>query len=347
MTPATLIWQPDRICVTSPQAEWQHSWVIPSAERFLLRLDADQSGNLYLRAPCGRAPYLISRDRGASFSAVPPVPGIVPLRIPETKLHRLTGVLSVLEPGRLWLYPASGEWTARELPPELQVRDVSLDAQGGVWFAGSVSSERIPGEDTEGAVRYQASLSTPFEARSPRLGVVDAARAASQGGLAELRSIDAEGEPVVATSVCSTLFEDESSFCFVLSDGQAAVKRLADEMVRYLQRPRLGTVRVFTCQGGVWDFADGRFRRYSIATALRNALSIRHRPLLIRAMDAANRELAVIVEVPPQGVTDFGQDPEFTALCLSNDGGASFKVALQHNFRDGKELTSVTWLPDP
>ena len=66
-------------------------------------------------------------------------------------------------------------------------------------------------------MRYQRAPGAAFESRSPRLGLLDAANVIRQGGLAELRTIDAASDPVVATSICYGLLDDSSSFVFVFN----------------------------------------------------------------------------------------------------------------------------------
>lgn len=71
------------------------------------------------------------------------------------------------------------------------------------------------------------------DASSPRLGLFDAVRTAQQGGLGELRTVDAEGRPALATSLCSWFAEDESSFLYpVHPSGRHKVKRLKDDTVQ-------------------------------------------------------------------------------------------------------------------
>src|SRR5690606_10773696 len=111
----------------------------------------------------------------------------------QCKVHAASGIITVLESKGLWTFKvATGSWDFQELPLDIYVRDVSFDGKGGLWCAGSSDSRRIPGEKTEAAVRYQTAGGGTFLPHSPRLSTIDAINVINQGGLAELRTIDAE-----------------------------------------------------------------------------------------------------------------------------------------------------------
>jgi hypothetical protein len=244
----------------------------------------------------------------------------------------------------VWILDHDHGWRPRKLPADISVADVSFDRTGGLWCVGAAPSARIPDEQTEAAARYQSGPSTRFEVVSPRLGAADSLRIIRAGGLVALRTVDAEEAPVVATSLCSWFIDDESSFAFLLGDGHSAVKRLVDETVRMVDRSIPGCVRIFTCQAGLWQIRGGTFQRRSLLPALAEALAVRGRAMVIRGMDADRGRLALVVEAAREGWTSTAADPDFTAVCISNNNGESFEVARRQPFRDGAEILDVSWL---
>jgi hypothetical protein len=344
---AVLAWSLDSVAVLTDKSRFVGKLIISPEDRFGLRLASDVFGRLYVRAPGEKGAFWVSEDQGLTFVTIEPIPGMsTPVSVYDCKLHSRTGFLTALEGPRLWLYkPAVGHWWRRELPQDLNVRDVSIDPDGGLWCAGSVSSRRIPGEEKEAALRYQAQPGTPFAARSPRLSVSDATRVIANGGLAELRTIDAESNnPVVATSICSWLLDDNSSFVFLWVGNRTFAKRLKAEMVCYLDRPQPGVVRLFTHQGSRWQGEKSNWKQYSMVSAIQKALAAEKRHILIRGLDASQNQIAAAVEISPAGADDHIQDPEFTAVCLSDDDGRSFQLLYRFNFSEGIEIQDVAFI---
>ena len=193
---AALIWSVDEIRVSTAGAEFRLGMRMDSAERYGLRLIAAEAGTLFL---CGDASTQLlwrSCDCGRTFEPLPPVP-IERERLASRafKVHRASATVTALGHRQLWTYAEGADrWGSRELPQDLQVRDVGFDEAGGLWCAGSVRSRRIPDEETEAAVRYQALVGTAFQSRSPRLSPLDAVKVVKAGGLAEFRTVDAEAE---------------------------------------------------------------------------------------------------------------------------------------------------------
>lgn len=345
MTFATLVWTPESVRVLTGPAEFTVEMTIAPEDRYWLGLFRDQMGQIYLRAAQKRQPFWISRDGDLNFDPLDPVPGDgEPIPGYRCKVHPTAGVVTAMEGHHVWVHTAADRWGRRELPEDLHVRDISIDPKGGFWCAGSVDSQRIPGEETEAAVRYQSEPGAPFQPRSPRLNPLDAARVIADGGLAELRTIDAENRPVIATSVCSWLLDDSSSFVFVFAPSRTHTRRLKGEMIRSIDRPKPGTVRVFTCQGTVWHGRGIRLKRHSIVGPIQKSLGISRRSILVRAVDTCEQRIVVAVEVSPPGVDGCVQDPEFTAVCVSINGGASFEMVHRFDFSEGIEIQDVTWL---
>lgn len=340
---AALLWTADTVGVVTGGGDFGLGYAVAPDERYGLRLSADHVGRLYLRTVDEGQPLWVSLDKGASFKPAPPLPaGQTPVSIYNYKVHPASGVVSALGSRRLWVYSVpEGRWQARELPADIHVRDVSLDAQAGLWCVGSVDSRRLPGEETEAAVRYQPVPGAPFQPRPLRLTPADTARVIGEGGLAELRTINAEAAPPVATSICSWLLDDDSSFVFTTVANRTSVKRLKGEMICHIDRPRAGAVRVFTHQGSVWEGDGAAWKQHSLVAPLIKALTISKRQILIRGLDALGGRIAAAVEVSPPGAGDVAQDPEFTALCVSEDAGASFTVTRRLAFGDGGEIQDV------
>ncbi len=342
---AALMWTSDDIRVLTNSGDFRLRRAILPNDRYSLRLWSDYAGRLYLRVVQDRQPFMISFDNGINFESVPPIPGEgAPISAFHCKVHPALGVITVLETALLWIYNVTTrQWQPRELPSDIHVYDVSLDGQGGLWCAGSVDSRRIPGEETEVAVRYQTVRRASFQSRSPRLEPIAAARVIDEGGLAELRTIDAESEPIVATSICSRLLDDSSSFVYIFYPNRTYVRRLKGELICHIDRPRRGTVRIFTYQGSVWQDSGTGLKRYSIVAAIEKALITRNRCILIRGLDTRGEKIVAAVEVTPPDADDIAQEPQFTAVCMSADGGRSFEVTHRVTFKNGGEIQDVAW----
>ena len=345
MTFATLIWTLESVSILTGSVEFTADISIAPEDRYWLGLFPDHMGQLYLRASKGRQPFWVSRDGGITFKSLNPVPGDGP-SIPGylCKVHPNSGIFTALESHRIWLNTTTEHWWYRELPRDLHVRDISIDPKRGLWCAGSVDSKRIPNEKTEAAVRFQSEPGTPFQPRSPRLSPLDAIRLIAQGGLVELRTIDAQDYPIIASSICSWFLEDSSSFMFIFDQNRTHVKRLKGEMIRYIDRPKPKIVRVFTCQGSIWQGNGSKMKRYSIVKSIQRSLGISERYFLIRGLDACKNKIVAAIEVSPPGVDNFVQDPEFTAVCVSVDGGTSFEMVHRYEFDKGIEIQDVAWL---
>jgi|GEM_PF-2618834 len=344
MNLASLVWSDSLLRVITSDAEF----VVPQEFRkenlYWIKLFRDHEDRLYLRASQNRQPFWVSSDK-ATFTPVDPIPGRgEPLPEYNCKVHPDSGLITALERHTLWTGNTTGHWSARQLPPDLKVRDVSFDGNGGLWCAGAVASDRIPGEETEAAVRYQTEEGAPFEAQSPRLNIRDAGKVIAHGGLAELRSIDAGGHPVVATSICSSLLEDESSFVFFLGGQKTRVQKLKNELICHIDRPQTDTLRIFGCRGGLWKGSAPKLKRITIKESLMEMLGLSGREILVRGMDTSEESIALAVEIGQPDVLDVAQDPEFSAVCISMDGGVSFEMQQRFEFTDGVEALDVAFI---
>jgi hypothetical protein len=342
---AALVWTPHQIRVLAGDGEFKLDRAIAPRDRFGLRLSSDSRKRLWLRIIDERQVYWISADKGASFAPVSSLPPAqAPISAYRYKLHPGSGVISALGQHVVWIYdPINSEWQPRELPSDIRVLDLSIDRQGGLWFAGSVGSQRIPNESTEAAVRYQRNAGAAFQARSPHLSFSGAVKVIKQGGLSELRTIDAEGEPVVATSLCSWLLDDSSSFVFTWDLERTFVARLKEEIVAHIDRSA-NSLRLFTYHGGVWEMRGHNWERHSITAAIERSLRVSGRKMVVRGVDVRQDRIAVAVEVSPAEAGDIAKDPEFTAVCLSTDNGKSFEVAHRMLFEAGEEINDAVWL---
>lgn len=341
---STLVWAPDCIRILTDGTEFTLKQAILPDERYSLRLSSDYAGRLYLRLARNRQTFLISMDRGLNFKPLSPVPGDnTAISAYQCKVHKDSGIVTVLDGNILWVYD-NGMWNQRELPGDICVRDVSIDPNGGLWCSGSIHSNRIPYEETEAAIRYQPKIGLSFKSRSPILGPIDASRVIYQGGLGELRTIDASAEPVIATSVCSWFLEDSSSFAFVFSPERTYITRLEGEIICHTDHPSPGTVRVFTHQGGVWQGSGQRLKRSSIVRHILKSLDFSNRNILIRGLDAYKEKIVVAVEVSQHDVRDYAKDPEFTAVCISENNGASFKQIHRSTLWRSGEIQDVAFL---
>lgn len=344
MTPGVLIWTPTAIEVIAGQHTHELRHAIPADQRYWFGIDGRIPGRLYLRCPALMPPFHVSTDGGQSFAPVPSLPleagDISPF---AWKLHPALPCLTARGSGVIWVLSHDGGWRPRAIATDLAVADVGFDPGGGLWCVGAVASTRIPGETTEAAARYQSAPGAPFAPASPRLDAGDSLRIIREGGLAALRSVDAEGVPVVATSLCSWFVDDESSFVFLLGSSRSIAKRIPAETVRRIDRSMSPRVRIFTCQAGLWQIEGGAFRHRSLVPALRRALSVRDRSLVVRGMDVEGSRWALAVEVCHED-KDAASDPDVTAVCISSDDGESFEITHHRAFRDGAEILDVSWL---
>jgi hypothetical protein len=343
---AALVWTPDTVRVLTGSGEFKLGLAIDRRNRFGLRLWSDRAGQLYLRVIDDRQPLWMSADKGTTFKPLPPLPvGHTPISAYNYKLHPASGIISALGHDLVWIYDAvGGKWRSRELPSDIHVKDISLDGQLGFWFAGSVDSRRIPGEKTEAAMRYQPAPGAAFQPRSPHLSYVDAVKVIKDGGLTELRTVEAEAEPVVATSLCSWLLEDSSSFIFTFDSKRTFVNRLKAELISQIDRSS-NSPRIFTYQGSVWERSGSRWERQrSLVAPIERSLKVSGRKILIRGLDVRQENVAAAVEVSPPGAADVAQDPEMTAVCLSTDNGRSFEVRRQEMSNSGAEIQDAALL---
>jgi len=328
---------------------YAQSWIkhkVNSDERYSLRLQSDFAGRVFIRLTDGRKTSMVSDDFGSRFKWLPSLPGKGnPISPYNTKLHPATALVSVIDDDKLYIYDLSRQnWYSRSLPSGIKVNDISINSKGELWCAGSVSSKRLPNEDTEAAIRYQSSVGQRFISRSPQLNPFTASRIIRYGGLSELRTIDSEADPVICTSNCSWLLDDPSSFVFIFFPKKTIVKRFKGELICSTERLSNGLIRVFTYAGNLWTFNGKCWHKFSLVSSINNALFITNRKILIRGLDSRNEQIVTAVEVAPEGAGDFVQNPDFTAVCISEDGGNSFQVRKQFFFKDDKEIQDVALL---
>lgn len=344
MTPGVLIWTPTAIEVIAGQHTCQLRYAIPADERYWFGIDGRLPGRLYLRCPALTPPFQVSTNGGQSFAPVPSLPleagDISPF---AWKFHPALSGLTARGSDVIWILSHDGGWRPRAMATDLTVADVDFDLRGGLWCVGAVASTRIPGETTEAAARYQSAPDAAFSPASPRLDAGDSLRVIRNGGLAALRSVDAQGVPVVATSLCSWFVDDESSFVFLLGSSRSIAKRIPSETVRRIDRSMSRYVRIFTCQAGLWQIEGGAFSHRSLVPALRRALGVRDRSLVVRGMDVEESRWVLAVEVSQED-KDAASNPDVTAVCISSNDGESFEITHQREFRDGAEILDVSWL---
>lgn len=74
---------------------------------------------------------------------------------------------------------------------------------------------------------------------------------------------------MIATSICSWILDDSSSFVFIFYPNRTYVKRLKGELICHIDRPQRDTVRVFTYQGSIWQDNGRGLKRHSIVGAIK------------------------------------------------------------------------------
>ncbi|MGH7491684.1 MAG: hypothetical protein ACREOO_04760 [bacterium] len=297
-----------------------------------------------------RTLFMRVKEQGYTLTPVPSVPGNGPLALSNGRIHG-SDLVTVIDGKRLLFLGADQYWHERALPHDITTRDISFDPTGGLWIAGAVPSHRIPNASSEVAIRYQALETAAFEACSPRLSFLAAAKTIQHGGLETLRMIDVEGEPLIATSDCSWFLDDPSSFLFVCKEKDHwRVERLAMRSVRKLLRPTAGKLLVVTTEGDIFAVtATGVVRLIGKAATLHTAIlsACPHVPaeakLLVRGADADEAKLVVVTGL----YVTIGTKLSWfvTAICQSIDFGASWAVRTKTAPVEGDpELLDVAML---
>lgn len=331
---ATIIVLPGRVRLLLGRHRIEGELGVSESDRFDVRAWRSTDASVILRAPSGRSPLWRIAVDGSAIAPLPPVPGEGPLEARAARVHGAAGVTTVLDPPVLWVLEPQDVWTPRALPDGMDVRDVSLDRAGGLWCAGEVPSGRIPGQDSELALRYQRHPGGRFGGRTPRLGLLDAARIVRHGGFTSLRHVDADGEPVVVTSICAWFLDDPSTFAFLVGAGKASVVRLEDETVAALDRPNPGQVRLVTHEANIWTLGgSGKPSSRPLGPAVLSALGASSSQVVIRNAALRGDTIALAVEV---------NDGATSAALASRDGGATFEVV--HRAEGPAEVTDVVWM---
>lgn len=301
------------------------------SDKYYIRLRLASSTG-WLRIPMGEQ-LLFARigDFGSVLVPTPPLPVSRPVNPILGQAHGC-GLATYIDGERLLFASEVGDWSSRPLPTHMDVRAVSFDTELGLWAAGAVPSRRIAGASTEAAVRYQRSSSTDYESRSPRLGVVRAFQIISHGGLESLRGIDAEGDPLLATSDCAWFADDPSSFLFARRPrGRWTAARLAGRSLRSVLRLRPELALAVTAEGDLFLItAQGAVIRSGRHDALRAAIMEGIRTevapvrVVVRGADAQEDTIWLVAGLYAK--REERLDWLITAAAESRDGGESWTV---------------------
>lgn len=326
MSQATLGWTPKGLVLEIDGVTRTIDDPVPRDERYWIRLAGSVAGGLMVVGSS------ICRWSGETIQPVPCAPGVSP----RQHEFRERGIVAVSDDGVFTRQ--DGGWTHHSLPAGFTAVGADFDQSGALWVVGSVQSDRMPGCDTEAAIRV--SHLGGWDSRALRLGPLASIRTIKRGGMAQIRTIDAAGEPVIATSLCAWFVEDESSFLFTLGRHKDRVTHLASDVVRMVDRPAPGVARVWTVHGDLWT-VDRRLVKRSLRGPLLEALGLGPRHLVVRAVAAQGDEVLLAVEVAIQGRTSEADDGEYTAICWSSDEGRSFAVRRIDRIIDGPEWCGV------
>jgi hypothetical protein len=295
--------------------------------RYDVVLRRDSAEGWWLRAPLPGA-CQFGHIRGERAELIPPPPHDEAIPLAHCKIHA-HDVLTAIGTHRLEVMRAGDGWRGVALPEGMRVEDVSFDAAGGLWLAGSEPVSRVTGSGTEAAVRYLPPNSDRFERRSPRLGLMAALRTVPPGGLERFRAIDAEGDWKVATSDSPRLLDDPSSFVYAWCDGgDWMASRLRRRLVRRVVRTD-GQTLVVTTDGGVYSIGGtGRLVQLSDGSGVRGLLAggvMGAEPrLTIRDVCSGQEILAVVAGLST--VVEGRLLWLTTAVCISADTGVSWSV---------------------
>jgi len=299
----------------------------PPDARYDVVLRRDSGDGWWLRMPIPGACHFghISGDRA---ELIPPPPHDEAIPLARCKIHA-HNILTAIGTHRLDVMRPSNGWRGVALPEDMRVEDVSFDAAGGLWLAGSVPVSRVTGSATKAAVRYAPPGSDRFERRPPRLGVMAALRTVPPGGLERFRTIDAGGDWKVATSDSPRLLDDPSSFVYTWRDeGYWMASRLRRRLVRRVVRTD-GHTLVVTTDGDAYSIGGtGRLVQLSSGTGVRGLLTRGVRgaepKLTIRDVCAGQEVLAVVAGLST--VVDGRLSWLTTAVCISEDWGVSWSL---------------------
>ena len=311
---------------------------ISREQRYWLGLHCPPGGSLFLRQL--QAPPLRWSASDASFRPLPSPPADP---VQGWRIHADDRV-SVRGKGVLYVLEANEIWSERPLPDDIHVVDVDLDAQGGLWCVGAVPGRRLPGCDTEAAVRVQAVPKAPFTSRPLSLGLLGSMRAVRQGAIGELARVDAMGEPVLLGSLCAWYIEDESAFLFALGARRDTMLRLRQQTVIAIDRSTVGVGRVFTSAAERIDMTAKKTTRVNLRPALEEAIGVPNRYLSLRAVWSQGDDLLVVIEVSQAERTSAADDGEWSAVCRSQDSGQHFSLLWKDPIEDGAEWVGVAAL---
>ncbi|MCG8423616.1 MAG: hypothetical protein MJE77_37435 [Proteobacteria bacterium] len=299
---------------------------VPRDERYWVRLAGSVTAGLIVVGSS------IWRWSGKAVQPVPCAPGVSP----HQHVFRGRRIVAVHDDAAFtW---QKGSWTRHSLPAGFTAVGADFDQSGALWVVGSVQSDRMPGCDTEAAIRKFRPGG--WNSRALRLGPLATTRTINRGGMAQIRTIDAAGEPVIATSLCAWFVEDESSFLFTLRERKDRVTHLPNDVVRMVDRPAPGVARVWTVHGDLWT-VDRRPVKRSLRGPLLKALGLGPRHLVVRAVAGRGDEVLLAVEVAIEGRTSEADDGEYTAICGSSDEGRSFALRRIDRVIDGPEWCGV------
>jgi hypothetical protein len=310
-------------------------------QRYDLFLCTAASGRGWMRAPVGpRSLFIRMDDHGHTLIPLPPPPGEKALALHQGWIHH-RNQLFVIDGSCLFVLTQNGAWRKCIMPEGFVAYDADFDSDGGLWITGALLSTRLPNASTEAAILYQAHGSDILESRSPKLSWLSAAMAIRNGGLEALRTVNAGGEPLVATSDCAWLFDDPSSFLFLLNtQGHWSVHRLPGRSIRTILRPTSLKLLVVTVKGDLLVIEeDQKLKQVGTAAALCAALRLAcpnaptDAQLLVRGADADKNNVLVAAGLYtlPAGEMHW----LVTALCHSSDSGANWTVIAKTAPVDG------------
>jgi len=326
-------WKPEGIFIDTDQTKIILNIPVPFDYRFSSRVYFDNAMNMILRTTCGRTPFWIKQKEQNDFKPLAFIPGQAAMVSGYLcRYHAAQQCFTAIEDNQLWMLenPSNG-WYKTAIPEGFVINDVAFDTAGRLFCAGGIQAA------SQVAIFYREYDQDSFRPLPLKVNYPTITKTMYKGGYEEFISIIGNSKPLVATAICSALEDDGSAFAYVLEQEQTFVRRFSNDLIRFIDKPEPGQVRIFTCRGKIWDYAKGKFHHRTIATPLLKAAGFSNRSFLITALAASKDQIICLVHINPAGITDFSIRYDSLALCRSLDNGKNFEQIASFPYAEDQE----------
>ena len=345
---AFIKWFPKKLAIVTSRGETIINSSIKEIDRYGIQLNTDMNENLFIRIPENNHLFIFNTlGRNLIKKLILPKAISGKISLFKIKFHPFIGKISLLHENHVWIYDIKKEfWESRKLPNDMQVNEISLSYEGGVWYAGSRNSQSLPYGKTKLSLVQQIEGDRKFIRTPLSMNLINTIKLVAQGGYSEFRTVDGIMEPIICTANCFWLLEDNSSFVFIIERGKTIFKRFKGELICFIDRSKENIIRVITHGGNIWSYTNKKWTKHYFVPAINFVLPVKNRKILIRKADVLRNRIALVIELAPENIHDFGQNPDYTALCTSEDSGLTFHTQNILNFKTQGELIDVVLFND-